>query len=331
MSKSSKLNEVCNVDYHDVDNDQMSVTSNNIYHRRKTTIKTIIVILLVLKLGLILYISVEIEPWFDSLFKRPNETLPTRNETLRFESTIDELRYYIDNDDYLRSRNLTNEFLARFLVARGDNSRRTFNLIQNYFRMRHDHPELFMSATEAIAYGRPQIFHYQKERSPQDEAIVYIKMANWQYEWQDYAKAMATSVPFSEVIVLKGGNRRDALTLVDMSGWSIGHFFSTPPSGVQLIFELTERTLPFKPSKMHVFNQNWLSEQIFKVGQFFIERDKMVDITYHGSDLTAIQQLIPLSCLPQPLGGHVPLREWTRDELIDYDQMLIKYWTQFPA
>ena len=325
----TKVNGEYDVDYHVVGQPTKS-TTNKMSQRRIKWIKISCVIVLVLILGVASYMFIDFGQILSAIFSR-QEILPDKNETLSFDSSIDELRYYIDRDDYLRSRNLTDDFLTRFLVARSDNSRRTFNLVQNYFKMRREHPELFMTATEAYSYAIPPIFYHQHETTLNNDSIIYLKMANWQYEWQDYAKAMATSVPFSEVSILKHGNNRSALSLVDMRGWSWGHFLSAPVDSVKLVFELTERTLPIKPSKMHIFHNDWLSEQLFKIGQIFVEYDKMQDIIYHGSDLSAIKDLVPLSSLPEPLGGEASLREWTRHELEEYDRILVDYYTRFPA
>ena len=254
----------------------------------------------------------------------------TNNSTKR-RLPIDELRSIIDKSSYLESRKLSDQFLTTFLESRDNDPTKTYDLIDNYFKMRRNQPQLFMNATQSALYVDPPIFNFQTQTTPQNESIVYMKMSNWNYETQNYAQAMATSVPFSEFAVLTKTNRRPAITLVDMSDWSWGHLMASRPSDLRLVFELTERSLPVRPVKMHFCNQGLFFGALLAMARTVMSDTTADSIVLHSEDLSTLYELYPKSILPKPLGGEVSLRQWTHDELISIDRLLVDYWNRFPA
>ena len=319
--KSTKVNAInYNADYHVVGKRLKSKS------KIKLVLTTIIWSSIV---GLVLW-SIYIVFSYVSELSEPSLPPLNLNQTVAKSSPLVQLRYYVGSNENLAPKNLTDQFLTNYLDVRQNDVQKSYDSIQTYFRLRQDRPDLFMNATEGASFVQPQIYYYQKEMTANNESILYVKLANWKYETQNYAKAMATCVPFAEIKVINGASQQPPpITILDMSDWTFSHMISASPSDLRLAHEVTERSFPVPTGKIHIVHQNWFAEQTFRLSRLLMSDDTTDNIFYHGDNLSELYKSVPKNILPTPVGGDVPLRIWTKQELDKFDLILEKYRNQF--
>lgn len=86
------------------------------------------------------------------------------------DSRLDDLRSLISRNHLTSGfKRADDNTLTKFLAARNYNVYQAFDLIQNYIRFRHLHPEAFMSASDAVQIYKPPMFYVQNETTPSGE------------------------------------------------------------------------------------------------------------------------------------------------------------------
>ncbi|KAI1287471.1 Retinaldehyde-binding protein 1 [Halotydeus destructor] len=291
-------------------------------------------LILILSVGL-LFISIVC--WtsmslIDMVFEKvTTHDLPVKvefmNDTLDLNAT-EEVRYFLGRAGH-DVPNITDQFIQNYLNCRENDTIETTEAIINYIRLRKEKPEFFMTASQAYELNSPPMFYYQEETTPEGNPILYMKIGNWNYSHVDYATAMATAVPFSEIAAMEGRNTLPAVTLFDMRDWTWSQSMAVRPASMKLGFELIEKTLPIRQGgKMHVLHQSWVVDMFFSVGKSFMTERQLNAMVFHGDDLSDLFKEIPVESMPKAIGGKVELRHFTKPELAAMDERLHNYWKE---
>lgn len=246
---------------------------------------------------------------------------------------FEKLQQLLHNDHELHNYNLTGKFLTRFLAARDNDAISAYNLVKGYFSLRKEHPEFFMNTSTVVRTFSKRMFYFQRERSPSGHFIVYNKPSNWDYSKHSLIYAMSSMVPFVELETLSNVDsaRLGPITLVDMKDFSLKQMYNARNSDTDLLFKLSEQSLPVKTGPVHIVNNNWVFSMLFKICTPFMSQQLIDLFTIHGSDYSSLYEVIPKHMLPAPLGGDVQLREYSEHELQEMDLMLKQLYEQFPV
>ena len=217
---------------------------------------------------------------------------------------LEQLKGKIAADAYLSGRNIDDDFALKFLRVRNHDVEAAFLLMNGYFAMRKDHPELFRLPSEVVNVLQDNVFSISPETNSTGEIVLLFRPGNWNTTKYDAYHIAAAPVPFLEIAALDPGvQSAGMLEVLDFAGVTWKQFISMPASLHKLSADLSERAIPMKYKKIHIVNQGRLIDMLWTLMRPFVSEELKQKLIFHGSDFSKLKEEIDESMLPQELGG----------------------------
>nr|CAI5824974.1 unnamed protein product [Callosobruchus analis] len=208
------------------------------------------------------------------------------------------------------------DFLIRFLRARKFDSKKAFHMIQRYFLMKLQCPELFDCPLPSQCTG---VFELKAQNMLSDRdqfgrRVYIIKIDNF-----DAAKTTIDEVFRLNILALEQIAREPetqisgVCILLDMAGLSLQHSKFFTPYYARRTVELVQETFPLRFKSFNVVNEPFYFDAIVAVLKPFLKEKIRKRIVMHGNDMASLHAFIPSNILPTEYGGtagNFDNREW---------------------
>ncbi|XP_054284632.1 alpha-tocopherol transfer protein-like isoform X1 [Macrosteles quadrilineatus] len=268
--------------------------------------------------------------WAQRAFVELNEIPEAAVEALH------ELKLRIADDTELHACT-DDAFLLRFLRARKFNISKAFTMLQRYYRMKEESPELFriprpserlhileMNAqcvlddrdhngsrvyifrvgqfkkftTLAAAKKAQPLTYQQPPTETYDEAKVDTSLVTVE-------DVFSTNVLALEHVVREPETQVGGITvIVDMTGFGLQqHAKFLSPYYARRTVEVIQETFPLRFKGFHVINQPFYFDAVFAVLRPFLKEKIRQRIYLHGKDLSSLHSYVDQAILPVEYGG----------------------------
>ncbi|XP_021932783.1 clavesin-2-like isoform X3 [Zootermopsis nevadensis] len=244
-----------------------------------------------------------------------SDASPTKAESLNGiqdkSLTIQAVQNLIPTRPEIEFQKNDDNFILRFLNARKNNVRESFELMANYYSYRQRNRQLFenfvpqdIGIQQALHDGFPGVL---PERDRKGRCVLVIFTANWDhcaYSLEVIYRALLLTL---ERLIEKPRNQVNGfVVVVDWSEFSFRQSSSLNPRVLKLMIEGLQDCFPARFKGIHFISQPWYVEAALTVIRPFLKEKTKDKIFLHGNNLSTLHDYIAKDILPAELGGEAP-------------------------
>ncbi|XP_054157866.1 alpha-tocopherol transfer protein-like [Oppia nitens] len=241
------------------------------------------------------------------------------------ERDIQALREIVQNEELLNSQS-DDAFLLRYLRARMFDYDKALHLIKQYYYLMANNPELFVPPKQLKCVFDSQTMCVLPKKCRSGEAVYAIRAGRWNPRKFNFDSLVAASIvtlekaAIDEVVQING-----LLCVIDMTdfGWSQLRRFG--PSQAKKMVHIIDECLPIRFKAIHIVHESTLADIAFTILKPFLSEELRQKITFHGSDLTQLHQILAPDILPKEFGGQsgaINCEQWF-DEIMSSESYLM--------
>ncbi|XP_055693095.1 retinaldehyde-binding protein 1-like [Lutzomyia longipalpis] len=254
-----------------------------------------------------------------------NETEEVKEEALRKFSEL------IQCEDNLVLPHDNRPFMLKFLRARQFNVDASFNLMRNYFKFKQEFPEVFQGVVPSeCAYIYAMNAAIISPKKDQFGQTVLMGIA------EKYDPNIATPMEFiaafwvvGEGLLMEPESQVNGFVgVLDCKGFSYQHFKKITLTLIKLMIRLARDVVPGIPRRVHILNQNYYVNILYKIVKPFLPQEYIDMIHFHGENLEELHEFIPKECLLERFGGTIKEPAITQEE---YRNFLEKFDAEYRA
>ncbi|CAN7998722.1 unnamed protein product [Ixodes hexagonus] len=232
--------------------------------------------------------------------KSLNETPQRRTEALR------ELKKLLQGQEETLTTRTDALFLLRFLRARKFEVPKAFQMIERYYRVRLQNPEIY---EELYPSSRKHLFDLQShgflpDTDPKGRKIFVLRMGNWKPSICSIDEMSALSIlAWEHALEDPRTQVMGIVVIVDLGGGSLRHIKSVTPSHLFMIAHSVQECFPMRLKAFHVLNQPMFFMPLFHLIKPFL-KEKFIRRTHvHGKNLASLHKFLSPEILPEEYGG----------------------------
>ncbi|KAJ6649904.1 Clavesin-1 [Pseudolycoriella hygida] len=248
---------------------------------------------------------------------------------------LEELRNVIFERGDFQPHRTDDEFLIKFLRARFFKVENAYKLLQRYQEFRESNQELYFNVDpfSLTHLGENDIVSVTPYHDQNGRRMMFYKVGNWKpskVPITDLFKAalllleMGSLEPQAQVTLsvdlLKDKNIEIVLAQVlggvgifDLEGFTINHAMLITPSIASKIICLMVTCMPLRTDSIHIVNQSWAFDMVFKIFKPFLNEKMRSRIFFHGTNMASLHKHIDKDHLPIKYGGYMddyPYTTW---------------------
>ncbi|XP_054284633.1 clavesin-2-like isoform X2 [Macrosteles quadrilineatus] len=238
--------------------------------------------------------------WAQRAFVELNEIPEAAVEALH------ELKLRIADDTELHACT-DDAFLLRFLRARKFNISKAFTMLQRYYRMKEESPELFRipRPSERLHILEMNAQCVLDDRDHNGSRVYIFRVAKVDTSLVTVEDVFSTNVLALEHVVREPETQVGGITvIVDMTGFGLQqHAKFLSPYYARRTVEVIQETFPLRFKGFHVINQPFYFDAVFAVLRPFLKEKIRQRIYLHGKDLSSLHSYVDQAILPVEYGG----------------------------
>ncbi|XP_075214787.1 alpha-tocopherol transfer protein-like [Lycorma delicatula] len=273
----------------------------------------------------------ELSPeWVERAKQELNETPEKTKESLAA------IRKLLEAEIGLNAKN-DDAFLLRFLRAKKFDVSKAFSMLQRYYQMKAESPELFRVPlpSKKLHILEMQCQTMLPERASNGSRVYIFRVDKCNISKVTVDDVFCTNVMALELVVREPETQVAGLTaVVDMNGFGLQqHAKFLSPYYAKRTVDVIQETFPLRFKGFHVVNQPFYFDAIFAVLKPFLKEKIRRRIYLHGKDLNSLHNFINKDILPLEYGGVEPFdnSRWRRallnleDEFIELEKYGYNY------
>ena len=226
---------------------------------------------------------------------------------------IDALRERVVKNNALTSGRRDAAFLVRFLRARKFDYERSYALLESYYRVRAQHPEVFHQLTpssvehvynDGVAQVLPKPDKFGRR-------IVYFRIKKWQpdkYSAHDVNKSAIMNL--DHIIRDEATQVNGVVVIGNADGLTWEHAKNMGPEKSSIMPKVMQDAFPGRIKAMHIVNQPAIFSYVFNIVKPFLKEKMKSRFNFHGAQLDRLLTNsdfgLDESMLPAELGGSLP-------------------------
>lgn len=210
-------------------------------------------------------------------------------------------------------------FLVKFLRARKYNVDSAFKNIKKYFKVRRDHPELFVELDPDFnlfdtVCRKHKLVTLSREKDSKGRAIILLNLGTWNSGICSLDNFFRVGTALVEHLLLNDEVQLNGVVFVmDFKNLGIYHLTQYTIPVIKRLFSLMQDCMPLRIKGFYVTNNPTLFDILFAIAKHFMKA-KLVRRTHlFGTDWNKLRSLIPDDIIPEEGGGRL--------ETYDYDAM----------
>ncbi|XP_037024683.1 clavesin-1-like isoform X2 [Bradysia coprophila] len=229
---------------------------------------------------------------------------------------LEELRNLIYERGDFKPFRTDNEFLIKFLRARFFKVENAYKLLVRYHEFRESNQDLYLNVDplSLTHLGENDIVSVTPYYDQNGRRMMFHKVGNWKpskIPINDLMKAtlilleMGSLEPSAQVL---GG-----IGIFDLEGLTINHGLLITPSVASKIICLMVTCMPIRTDTIHIVNQGWAFDMVFKMFKPFLNEKMRSRIFFHGTNMASLHNHIDKKHLPSKYGGYMddyPYTTW---------------------
>uniref|UniRef100_A0A1B6KFT5 CRAL-TRIO domain-containing protein n=1 Tax=Graphocephala atropunctata TaxID=36148 RepID=A0A1B6KFT5_9HEMI len=238
--------------------------------------------------------------WAQRAFVELNESPEVAVEALH------ELKLRIAEDADLHACT-DDTFLLRFLRARKFDTTKAFALLQRYYLMKLECPDLFRTPrpSEKTHVLEMQAQCVLDDRDHNGSRVYIFRVEKCDTSRITVEDVFSTNVLALEHIVREPESQVAGITvIVDMTGFGLQqHAKFLSPYYARRTVDVIQETFPLRFKGFHVINQPFYFDAVFAVLKPFLKEKIRQRIYLHGKDLSSLHSYVDANILPAEYGG----------------------------
>ncbi|EDS28629.1 conserved hypothetical protein [Culex quinquefasciatus] len=219
-------------------------------------------------------------------------------------------------------------FLLRFLRAKKFDVDKAFKMIQKYYKMKDEYPEIFkVSPPSEMKFMLEMQIQCMLPKRDDSGRQIYV----FRVEKCDPYKIPVDYVFRSNVLALEDAVRNPEVqigglvVLLDMSGLGFAHARYLSPHLAKKTVEVVQEAFPMRFKAFHVLHEPFYFDAILAVLKPFLKDKIRRRIHLHGHNLNSLHKYISKDFLPAEYGGTLPPfdnTEW-RTAILENEQYFV--------
>ncbi|XP_050101255.1 alpha-tocopherol transfer protein-like isoform X2 [Anopheles aquasalis] len=219
-------------------------------------------------------------------------------------------------------------FLLRFLRAKKFDVEKAFKMMQKYYKMKEEHPEIFkVSPPSEMKFMLEMQIQTMLPKKDEHGRQIYL----FRVEKCDPYKIPVDYVFRSNVLALEDAVRHPEtqigglVVLLDMAGLGFAHARYLSPHLARKTVEVVQEAFPLRFKAFHVLHEPFYFDAVLAVLKPFLKDKIRRRIHLHGNSLSSLHKYISRDLLPAEYGGSLgPFdnTEW-RQAILDNEQYFI--------
>ncbi|XP_059622713.1 retinaldehyde-binding protein 1-like [Phlebotomus argentipes] len=212
-------------------------------------------------------------------------------------------------------------FMVKFLRARKFDVDEAFTLMKNYFKFKSEFPELFKDVVPSkVAYILAMNAAFMSPVKDQHGHTVLMGRAElFDPDIATPMEFIAAGFVIGEGIMMEPESQVNGFVgVIDCKGFSYKHFKKITISLIKLGLRLAQSVVPVIPRRVHLINQNFYVNALYKIVKPFLPQEYIDMIYFHGENIEELYEYIPKECLLEHFGGTIKDPEITEEEYRDY-------------
>ncbi|XP_055545875.1 retinaldehyde-binding protein 1-like [Wyeomyia smithii] len=239
-----------------------------------------------------------------------------------------QLSVYAEHHQRGLGRRRDDSFLLRFLRAKKFDVDKAFKMIQKYYKMKDEYPEIFkVSPPSEMKFMLEMQIQCMLPKKDDNGRQFYL----FRVEKCDPYKIPVDYVFRSNVLALEDAVRNPEtqigglVVLLDMAGLGFAHARYLSPHLARKTVEVIQEAFPMRFKAFHVLHEPFYFDAILAVLKPFLKDKIRRRIHLHGNSLSSLHKYIAKDVLPVEYGGTLPPfdnTEW-RTNILDNEQYFI--------
>ncbi|XP_062705817.1 alpha-tocopherol transfer protein-like [Aedes albopictus] len=219
-------------------------------------------------------------------------------------------------------------FLLRFLRAKKFDVEKAFKMMQKYYKMKDEYPEIFkVSPPSEMKFMLEMQIQCMLPKKDESGRQIYL----FRVEKCDPYKIPVDYVFRSNVLALEDAVRNPEtqigglVVLLDMAGLGFAHARYLSPHLARKTVEVVQEAFPMRFKAFHVLHEPFYFDAILAVLKPFLKDKIRRRIHLHGNNLNSLHKYVSKDVLPVEYGGNQPTfdnTEW-RTAILDNEQYFI--------
>ncbi|XP_075231114.1 alpha-tocopherol transfer protein-like [Lycorma delicatula] len=212
---------------------------------------------------------------------------------------------------------LTDEHIMLFLHSCYYSGERTKTTIDNYYTVRTQCPELFSEWNWDLIKSAFNIYTMVPlpKTTPEGYHILLYRLKDTDPSNLIFNDALKTFFAFNDVRISEDGLKPGYVVLFDMKGLSMGHLVrvTTYMQSVKKFMVYIQDCHPVRLKGVHVINTFSLIDRILSLVKPLMQSD-LIQLLHLHSDLSTLNEFVPLELLPADYGGNIKETEELHNE-----------------
>uniref|UniRef100_A0A182NES0 CRAL-TRIO domain-containing protein n=1 Tax=Anopheles dirus TaxID=7168 RepID=A0A182NES0_9DIPT len=239
-----------------------------------------------------------------------------------------QLNIYNENHQRALGCRRDDSFLLRFLRAKKFDVEKAFKMMQKYYKMKEEYPEIFkVSPPSEMKFMLEMQIQTMLPKKDEHGRQIYL----FRVEKCDPYKIPVDYVFRSNVLALEDAVRSPEtqigglVVLLDMSGLGFAHARYLSPHLAKKTVEVVQEAFPLRFKAFHVLHEPFYFDAILAVLKPFLKDKIRRRIHLHGHSLSSLHKYVSKDLLPAEYGGNLgPFdnTEW-RQTILDNEQYFI--------
>ncbi|XP_058126518.1 LOW QUALITY PROTEIN: retinaldehyde-binding protein 1-like [Anopheles ziemanni] len=239
-----------------------------------------------------------------------------------------QLNIYNENHQRALGCRRDDSFLLRFLRAKKFDVEKAFKMMQKYYKMKEEYPEIFkVSPPSEMKFMLEMQIQTMLPKKDEHGRQIYL----FRVEKCDPYKIPVDYVFRSNVLALEDAVRSPEtqigglVVLLDMAGLGFAHARYLSPHLAKKTVEVVQEAFPLRFKAFHVLHEPFYFDAILAVLKPFLKDKIRRRIHLHGSSLSSLHKYVSKDLLPAEYGGNLdPFdnTEW-RQTILDNEQYFI--------
>ncbi|EAT47604.1 AAEL001318-PA [Aedes aegypti] len=281
-------------------------------------------------------IYVQAEEYTDPALKAKAEK--ELNETPEnVEKSLSELRALLKTDKDLFVPVENDPYLITFLRANQYIPQKTFQMIQNAYRLKSKSKEYYENTPNPSSIRHvfdEGMIWFMPERDANDGAAICVVEVGkkWNTAKVSIIELIAAIRICVECALLDPETQLHGIKVIfDTEGLSMSQIAQNTPKHACMILDWVQKSCPFRLRGVHVVNNSMLFNILFAIFKPFISKELREKIFFHNKDWKSLAKQISPSCLRPKYGGTLAAPEYEGQLLGDFMQLYDKHFDTLDA
>ncbi|XP_012521881.1 alpha-tocopherol transfer protein-like isoform X2 [Monomorium pharaonis] len=198
-------------------------------------------------------------------------------------------------------------WLIRFLRPCKYYPESSLNLIKHYYNFKVKHSSVYndLKPSREKNIFEQNILTVLPNRDQFGRRMLIIELGKkWKHNKCSLDEVYKGCVLYLEAAMLEPATQiAGAVILFDLDGFSLQQAWQFTPPFAKRIVDLLQEAMPVRIKNLHIVNQPYIFDMVFKLFKPFLNDKLKKRIIFHGSDRKSLHEYISPKCLPSQYGG----------------------------